>query len=224
MIEFNNVHLKYHYDEFELLKGVTFTLQDGLNTVLCDWQSGKTSICRLLIADIKPTDGNILVDGQNINGISGANLDILYLPSNPIFFEGRSVLHNVAYPLAVRKVARQVRQGIAAEMCERFGITDFKQKIRKLSAETRKKAALARALTVARKYVLWDDFFDSVEQAESCLSLFPDSVNIIFTSDASLAMGNTVVLDGGETVFQGDAEQAQQFASGLEWLGKRRTD
>lgn len=224
MIEFDNVHLHYHYDEFELLKGATFTLCDGVNTVLCDMQSGKTSLCRLLIADVKPTSGQISVDGQDISGITSANLDILYLTGDSVFFERRSVLYNVAYPLAVRKVPREVRRGVAAELCERLGIADVKQKIRKLPTELRKQAALARGLTVHRKYVLWDDFFTDIREQQRCLALFPDSTNVIFTSDPELALGNTVVMDGGTVVYQGGAQEARRLAGELDWLSQRRID
>lgn len=223
MIEFRDVHLRYHYDEFELLKGATFTLNDGINTVLCDAQSGKTSLCRLLIADVKPTEGQIFVDGKDVQSITNSNLDILYLPSDPVFFEGRSILYNVAYPLAVRKVARDVRNGVAAEMCERFSIPDCKQKMRKLPIDMRKRVAIARGATVSRKYVLWDDFWDGdVQAAKQCLALFEDATNVIFTSDPRLALGNTVVMDGGVAVFQGNADDAKQIAAGLQWLACQR--
>ena len=218
MIEFKDVHLKYHYDEFEVLKGASFCLTDGLNTILCDVQSGKTSLCKLLVKQAEPTSGQILLDGQSLSGIAHANLDILYLPSKPVFFERKSILYNIEYPLKLRKFPKQVRRGEAMALAERFGFENVGCKAGKLSSEQRKKLALARGMTVARRIVVWDDFFDDAAKVDEALALFEGATHVIVTSNASQARGNTVVLDGGVTVFCGDAAGAVKAVNGLQWL------
>ena len=221
MIIFDDVKLRYPYDEFDVLKGASFILHEGVNTVLADVQSGKSSICKLLMRDIVPTSGQIFVNGQEISSITNSNLDILYLPRNPVFFESRSVLYNLEYPLKVRKMEKLQRRQVAHEIATQFGI-DLEAKIRNLSLAQRRKLALARGLTVKRKIALFDSFFDGDEPdfqyINSVLQHFDTCV--IFTSDPRLAKGNTVVLDGGITLFQGDAEQAQQCVSNLFWLSR----
>ena len=128
MIVFDGVRLQYPYDDSELFQGLDFSLTDGVNTVLCDVQSGKTSLCRLLLKDVSPTDGRIFIDGRQLDGIAAANLDILYLPRDPVFFESRSILYNIEYPLKVRKIAnKSVRRGIASELAERLGISETRR-------------------------------------------------------------------------------------------------
>lgn len=219
MIVFDNVRLQYPYDDSELFQGLDFSLTDGVNTVLCDVQSGKTSLCRLLLKDVSPTDGRIFMDGRQLDGIAAANLDILYLPRDPVFFESRSILYNIEYPLKVRKIAnKSVRRGIASELAERLGISETRRKARTLSAEERKRVALARGLTVPRKRVLWDDFFENADGVDEAMRLFDGATQILVTSDAALARGNTVVLDGGKAVFCGDANCAKQTVESLQWL------
>ena len=220
MIVFDNVTLRYPYDEFDLLKGVSLTLHDGINTVLADAQSGKSSICKLLIKDIAPTSGHIFVDGLEISGITNSNLDILYLPRNPVFFERRSVQYNMEYPLKVRKVDKVDRRNRISELAAHFGLS-LDVQVRKLSIEQRRNLALARGLTVKRKIALFDGFFDfetlNYQYMNSILQHFDTCV--ILTSDPRLAKGHTVVLDGGVTVYEGDAEQAKQIVGKLHWLG-----
>lgn len=220
MIEFNDVTLQYSYEDTALLKGVSFTLCDGVNTLLCDTQSGKTSICRLILKDVKPSGGQIFVDGRQLESISHANLDILYLTGDPVFFERRSILYNIEYPLKVRKVAKQVRRGVATELAERLGVTDLKSKLRTLSTEQRKLVSIVRGLTVARKIVLWDDFFQNADAdtVQKALKLFEGATQVIVTSNADLAQGNAVVLDGGKTVYSGDADGAKRTVEQLQWL------
>ena len=220
MIQFDNITLQYPYDEFPLLKGASFTLGEELNTLLCDVQSGKTSLCRLLVKDIIPTSGQIVVDGEPINSITNANLEILYLSGKPSFFERRSILYNIEYPLKVRRVKKEIRHRSALDISEKLGLTELDRKMNKLPLAERRRVALARGLTVPRKYILWDDFFegDDIADIMQTLALFNKVCNIVVTSDARQAVGNTVVLDGGVTVFQGDAQAAQQRVSQLGWL------
>ena len=219
MIEFRDVHLGYPYEQYQLLKGASFTLTDGLNTVIADSQSGKTSVCRLILKDILPTSGDIFVDGKRLDGITNANLDILYLPSHPVFFERRSILYNVEYPLRLRKFPKNVRRGLVSELCERLEVADTARTLRKLPLSERKRVALARGLTVPRRAAIWDDFFDDVDDLRRAVTLFKCAMHIFVTSNADLAVGNTVVLDGGVTVYQGDADGARRIVEELDWQG-----
>ena len=219
MIVFDNVTLKYPYDEFDLLKGVSFTLQDGVNTILADAQSGKSSICKLLIKDIAPTSGQILVDGKEISCITNSNLGILYLPRNPVFFKLRNVQYNLEYPLRLRKVAKPERQKRVREIAEQFNL-EVNAKVSKLSCEQQRTLALARGLTVKRKIALFDSFFDTDEPGLQYISNILNNFEtcVLLSSDVRFAMGHTVVLDGGVTVFEGDAQQAQQVVGNLHWI------
>ena len=218
MIEFKHTQLLYHYDEYAVLKDLNFTLTNGINTVLCDSQSGKTSICKLLTKQFAPTMGQILVDGKDISGITNEALGILYLQTNPAFFENRSVRKNVVYPLKVRKVNKSERTRRFEEVASILKFADADTKIKKSSLEERKRVAIARGLTVERKIVLLDDFCDSAEQIDEIERLFSDSMIVVLTSNVSLVRGNVVVLDGGETVYQGDVTGAIECKKKLNWI------
>lgn len=217
MIEFRHVALHYHYDEYALLKDLDFTLIEGVNTVLCDSQSGKSSICKLLTKQFIPTSGQIIVDGKDISCITNQGLGILYIPSNPSFFENRSVKYNVTYPLKVRKIDKNARLRRFGEVAELTELDNADVKVKKLALPERKKAALARGLTVKRSIVLLDDFCDACD-IDGVIKLFSDTTVVIFTSDISLARGNVVVLDGGTTVYQGDVEGAKAIRNNLSWI------
>ena len=205
MIIFDNVKFCYPYEQFDLFKGVSFVLDQDVNTILCDEQSGKSSICKLLCNQIVPQSGSITIGGIQCN----ANKDngVLWLPQNPAFFEGRGVLFNIAYPLKVRKVAKLQRDIIAKQLAEQFGLP-ADVKVKKLSPEQKRTLALARGLTLDRKVVLFDDFFHDRQQLEQALELFPNAIKVILTSNPALATGHTVVIDCGECAFQGDASDA----------------
>lgn len=218
MIEFKQVELHYHYDDYAVLKNLTFTLTEGVNTILCDSQSGKTSICKLLTKEFKPTNGQIFINEQDITCISNQALGILYIPLKPMFFENRSVMYNVTYPLKVRKIAKSKRLKRFEEVASIVGLDNPAAKLRKLSGSERNRVALARGLTVKRQTVLLDDFCDTPEQVDEIIKLFCDATVVILTSDVALARGNVVVLDGGETVYQGDVAGAIKCKQNLNWI------
>ncbi len=205
MIVFDKVTYCYHYEDFDLFKQLSFTLDEEVNTILCGEQGGKSSICKLLCNEISPKSGNVTIFGIQCN----ANKDngVLWLPKEPTFFENRTTLFNVAYPLQVRKVAKLQREIIANQLLEQFDLPS-NVKVKKLSAEQKRNLAIARGLSVERKVVLLDDVAQDKQQLQHILELFPDAVKVILTSKYSLATGHTVVIDCGECVFEGQPEEA----------------
>ena len=224
MIELRHVALHYHYDEYAVLKDLNFTLINGVNTILCDTQSGKSSVCKLLTKQFKSTSGQIFLDGIDIASISNEDLEILYMPANPVFFENRTVRYNVEYPLKVRKVPKNERTERYNEVSTLVGLGDADVKLKKLSYCDRKRVALARGLTVRRKVVLLDDFCGSIEELNKIFELFDNATIVVLTSDVSLACGNVVVLDGGISIYQGDASGAAEIRNNLSWIVDMRSE
>ncbi len=223
MIEFQNVSFQYHYEQYPLFQNVSFTLHDGLNVVLCDVMSGKTTLCKMLLGLLPPDSGKILVDGVDIyaNHHSVLLADALNLPAKPAFFNNKTVLFNLQYPLKVRK---QKNDQLVHGLAEQFGLLDvLKSKVRSLSAKQQKQLALARGLTIPRKTVLFDGFFD--ENADDCelslpvvTKLFQSQMQVVFTTDAQLAAGNVIVIDAKTCIYQGDADGARKTVANLQWL------
>ena len=220
MIELKDVQYQYHYDDFAIIKNATFTLSEPICTVAMDVQSGKSTFCRLF-TELK-YKGSILVDGTELSTISDADRGILYLPSNLAFFEHRSALFNILYPLKVRKTEKSTAKTIAYSLAEKLNITNLlSQKVCKLDVISRKLVALCRGLTISRKIVFFDDFFQSdfPLSPEQIFELFPTAQKIVLTSNCENLFGQVVVMDGGQTVFQGDKNSAKDYISTkLQWL------
>lgn len=224
MIEFQNIAFKYHYERYPLFQNLSFTLTDGTNTVLCDVMSGKTTLCKMLLGLVKPDSGKVLADGEDVFANNAKVPNILLLPQTPVFFQNKTVGYNLQYPLKVRKqkADADVLNGLAC----RFGLQDvLNQKVRTLSPTLQKKLALARGLTVPRQIVLFDGFFDNTceefPDVSEVLELFEGKTQVVLTDNPSFAAGNTVVLDGGTCVFQGNAEEAKSVAQKLQWLSEK---
>lgn len=222
MIEFCNVTFKHQYDDFALLENASFNLPNGISTVLCDVQSGKTSICRLILGLLTPQSGKISVDGEDV---SVCRPDVLYLPKEPTLFLEKSVSYNLNYPSKVRKILPQNSERIH-QIAHKFALDEkLGTKAKKLSKMEKLQLALARGMTVERKIVLFDGFFDN-NYTES----FSQVVNeyfpfcqtaVLFTAFPQNAVGHTVVLENKKCVFQGEVSQAQEVVKNLCWLATK---
>lgn len=218
MIEFCDVTYKYHYDDFSVLEHTSFKIEDGVNTVLCNFQSGKTTICKLILGLLRPHNGKVFVDGKEPCECSP---EVLYLPQKPVFFEHRSALFNLNYPAKVRKTKPQ---NDVYALADRFGLTRIlSRKVRTLSADEKARLALARGLTFGRQIVLDDGFSDNNIIDKNMLRDIYLSFRtaVVFTSVPQNAVGRTLLLDGKQTVFQGEANVACEKAKSL-WVGVPR--
>lgn len=226
-VEFRNVTLRYHYDDFDVLTDVNFTLREGVNTILCDIQSGKGTICKLILGNLAPNSGQVLIDGREAVKLAKKETSALYLSDKPTFFENKSVLYNLQYPCRVRKTLKQNAENLT-RLADEFGLTDLlSQKVKTLTYVQKLKLSLARGLSVTRDIVLFDGFFDDTKLADtpqlSMENLLPkfQGVTVVLTNRAELSTGNTVVMDGGKCVFEGDSETAKQTVANLAWLADK---
>ncbi len=67
-IEFKNVHFKYPGTKEDVLSGVNFKIEAGEKMAFVGENgAGKTTLIKLLLRFYEPTEGEILIDGININ-------------------------------------------------------------------------------------------------------------------------------------------------------------
>ena len=98
-IEFKNVSFTYPNSSQKILKNVTFTINQRENVAIIGKNaSGKTSIIKLLLGFYRLSDGEILINGINVNNIKKEYLrnKISIVHQNVKLFN-RSVLDNIAF-------------------------------------------------------------------------------------------------------------------------------
>lgn len=98
-IEFKNVNFKYPNSSQQILKNVNFTINPKENVAIIGKNaSGKTSIIKLLLGFYRLSEGEILINGINVNNIKKEYLRnrISIVHQNVKLFN-RSVLDNIAF-------------------------------------------------------------------------------------------------------------------------------
>ena len=103
MLEFIEVNKTYTNDVCAL-KNLSFKIEDGEFVFLIGASgAGKTSIIKMLLREIKPTSGQIIVDNVNIVELRNRKIPQLRRTMGVVFqdfrlLEGKTVFDNIKYP------------------------------------------------------------------------------------------------------------------------------
>lgn len=131
--------------------------------------SGKTTIGRALVRLLKPTEGNIVVDGKNVNTIAGKELMKYRKVAQMIFQDPfgslnpvKSIESHLKFPLKKHQGFRgQALDQKITDLLLQVGLTPVNE-IRKkhpheLSGGQRQRLAIARALAVNPQFIVADE-------------------------------------------------------------------
>ena len=96
-ISFVNASFKYPFDDFEVIKNISFSIKSGETIgIVGPTGSGKSTLIRQLLREFNLTSGEIIIDGTNIKEYKIEDIRNLvgYVPQNHILFR-RSVDDNI---------------------------------------------------------------------------------------------------------------------------------
>lgn len=163
LIEFKNVTKRF--GNRTILDRVNFQVYEGeITTVIGKSGTGKSVLLKHLIGLLKPEAGSILIRGKPLEKMSAKQWDqylsqISYMFQNNALFDSLTVFDNVALPL--RETTRLNRDEIKAKVkacLEQTELTEVANRYpAELSGGMQKRTALARALVIDPKIVLFDE-------------------------------------------------------------------
>jgi len=153
--------------------------------------AGKTTTFYMTVGLIKPNEGKIFLENEEITALpmyQRAKLGLGYLAQEASVFRKLTVEENIMAVLEMRDYTKQQRKDRVEEMLEEFSL----QKVRKslgmsLSGGERRRTEIARALAIDPKFVLLDEPFAgvdpiAVEEIQSIVSrLKKKNIGILIT-------------------------------------------
>ncbi|WP_165933126.1 MULTISPECIES: amino acid ABC transporter ATP-binding protein [unclassified Rhizobium] len=152
------------YGSFHALKTIDLSVRKGEKIVLCGPSgSGKSTLIRCINALEPIQGGNIVVEGQVLDGTTKA-VDAIRREVGMVFqnfnlFPHMTVLQNCALaPMRVRGASRADAEKLARKYLERVRILDQAEKYpAQLSGGQQQRVAIARALCMEPKAMLFDE-------------------------------------------------------------------
>jgi glutamate transport system ATP-binding protein len=182
-----------HFGELHVLRQIDLEVAPGqVVVVLGPSGSGKSTLCRAINRLEPIDDGVIEVDGKALPA-EGKDLAKLRADVGMVFqsfnlFAHKTILENVTLgPLKVRKTPKADAEKHALQLLERVGIANQRDKYpAQLSGGQQQRAAIARALAMKPKVMLFD---------EPTSALDPEMVNEVLDTMVGLAKeGMTMIV------------------------------
>jgi len=126
---------------------------------------GKSTTLRMLAGFVKPTTGNIHVNGRNVTALPPEARDIGIVFQNYAIFPHMTVFDNIAFGLVERKLPRaEIKQKVDAALAE-VGMTGFEDRYeRELSGGQKQRVALARVLVIEPEILLLDEPLSALDK------------------------------------------------------------
>jgi len=156
----------HRFGGFEALKGVSLDIRPGrFVSLLGPSGSGKTTLLRIIAGLLQPRAGRIFIGGRDVTRLPADKRDIGFVFQNYALFPHLTVFENVAFPLRLRRLARddvqlRVRRALAQVFLEGLDARYPAQ----LSGGQQQRVALARAIVFDPTVLLMDEPLGSLDK------------------------------------------------------------
>jgi spermidine/putrescine transport system ATP-binding protein len=146
-------------EEVQAVKNLNLDIHPGeFFTLLGPSGCGKTTTLRLIAGFEIPTQGEVFIQGKAVSKVPPNQRPVNTVFQNYALFPHLSVLKNVAFGLAVRRVPRPQREQMAQEALELVRLAGMgDRKPSQLSGGQQQRVALARALVNKPAVLLLDE-------------------------------------------------------------------
>ena len=196
-------NLNVHYGKIHAIKGIDFEVNDGeIVTLIGANGAGKSTTLKTLSGLLRPTEGTIVFDDQDLTKVRPSSipgLGIAQVPEGRQVFAEMSVLEN----LTMGAYIRNDKDGIESDLNQIFDyFPRLKERIRQsagtLSGGEQQMLAMGRAMITRPKLMLLD---------EPSMGLAPILVDEIFSMIRTINDNGTTVL-----LVEQNANKALQIA------------
>ena len=164
------------YGKLAILHGVSLVVARGeLVSVIGPNGAGKSTALKVIVGFLKPTEGRVIFDGQDITGLRpdlAVRRGLAYVSQGRVLFPQMTVLENLEMGAYIERDTRRIR-GALERVYALFPILAERrhQKAGTMSGGEQQMVAVGRALMTSPKLVLLD---------EPSLGLAPKFVSLIF--------------------------------------------
>lgn len=151
--------LSKRFNSFTALNRISLSVAQGQFVCLLGPSGcGKSTLLRIIAGLDTPSEGQILIDGQDIAGVPAHKRDFGMVFQSLALFPHLSVAENIAYPLAIRGVDKAKQEAEVERLLDLVHLPGMGGRaITQLSGGQRQRVAIARALVMTPRLFLLDE-------------------------------------------------------------------
>jgi D-methionine transport system ATP-binding protein len=227
LIRLQNISKVFYTDSgpVEALKDINLSIKKGeIFGIIGLSGAGKSTLVRCINFLEKPTEGNVILDGRDLGGLTRKEL-LKARQSIGMIFQGfnllsqRNALRNICFPLEIAGVSKSDAKARAYELLDIVGLSDkAKAYPSQLSGGQMQRVAIARALATNPKVLLCDEATSALDPntTQSILELLKDinrkfGVTIVVITHEMKVIeqicNRVAVIDRSRIVEQGDVRE-----------------
>jgi phospholipid/cholesterol/gamma-HCH transport system ATP-binding protein len=233
LVRINDLH--YSRGSRKILKGVNIDIPRGkITTIMGPSGCGKTTLLRLIGGQLRPSQGALTVEGQNVHALNNEDLYRLRKRMGMLFQTGAlfthlSVFENVAFPVREHTdLSESLIRALVLMKLQAVGLRGARNLMpAELSGGMARRVALARAIALDPMMIMYDEPFTGQDPITvgiimQLIRLLNDSLgmtSIIVSHDVQevCAISDKLyMISDGYIVGEGGPQELKQSAS--EWV------
>ena len=167
----SNISFKYKSSDQNILEGINITIKKGEKIgIIGKTGSGKSTLSDIIMGLLKPTEGNLIIDGKEIyernqpQKLFQWRLAISHVPQN-IFLSDNSIAENIAFGISLKDIdmKRVIKAAETAQIADFIEASKLKyctivgENGIKLSGGQRQRIGIARALYQNSQIIVFDE-------------------------------------------------------------------
>ena len=232
-------NLRKSFGDLHVLQGIDLEVKQGENVaVLGRSGTGKSVLIKIIIGLLKPDSGSVIVLGQDVEQLSGAEMDAFrqkvgFSFQSSALYDSMSIRENLEFPLVrnVRNLSRADINKAVEKALDDVGLSQtINQMPSELSGGQRKRIGIARTLILNPEIMLYDEPTSGLDpitsiEINNLINEVRERINatsIIITHDLTCAKTTSdriaMLLDGKferigpfDEVFADPDERVKQF-------------
>ena len=169
MIELRKVTKEYSKGN-AALNGISVKIEQGeFVFIVGDSGSGKSTLIKLIMKELNPTEGTIIVNGQNLNRMKHRNIAKYRRGIGVVFqdfrlLKDRNIYENIAFALRVTETPTRIIKKKVPAALSLVGLAQkYKSYPKELSGGEQQRVAIARAYAAEPEILLMDEPFGALD-------------------------------------------------------------
>ena len=213
-IELINVTKTFDEGKVLAVDDISLTIDDGDYIFLLGPSGcGKTTTLRMIAGLEKPTQGQILIDGRDVEGIPPEDRDMGFIFQHFEIFEHLTVWENVTFGLEMRGFAEEYIIEKAEEALNTVGLLEYSEEYPSMFGNPGlQKLGIARAIATGAKIMIMDEPLGSLDPKVSNVfrhelrNLIKDlgltAIHVTHNQEEAMAIADKIVIMRGGRILQ----------------------